>query len=47
MIADRKINFEDGLELKICYDEQTYDAVYEISIDTKDTIICILKSVKS
>jgi len=28
MIADRKINFEDRLELKSYHDEQTYDAVY-------------------
>jgi len=47
MIADRKINFEDRLELKIYHDEQTYDAVSKISIHTKDTMICTLKSVKS
>jgi len=28
MIEERKINFEDRLELKIYHDEQTYDAVY-------------------
>jgi len=28
MIADRKINFEGRLELKIYHDEQTYDAEY-------------------
>jgi len=28
MIADRKINFEGRLELKIYHDEQTFDAVY-------------------
>jgi len=39
MIADRKINFEDGLELKICPDEQTLDAGYIVSIDIKDSII--------
>ena len=47
MIADRKINFEDRLELKIDHDEQTFDAEHKISIDIKDTIICKQKSVKS
>jgi hypothetical protein len=46
MIADRKIDFENRLELKSKYDEQTYDAVYKISIDIKDTILCRQKSNK-
>jgi len=28
MIEERKINFEDRMELKIYHDEKTYDAVY-------------------
>jgi len=28
MVADRKINFEDTVELEIYHDEQTCDAVY-------------------
>jgi len=46
MIADRKINFEDRLELKICPDEQTFDAAHKISIDVKDTMICKQKNIK-
>jgi hypothetical protein len=38
---------EDRLELKIYHDEQAFDAEHKISIDTKDTMICNLKSVKS
>jgi len=47
MIADRKINFKNKLESKICPDEQTCDAVCKISIDTMDTTICKQKSVKN
>jgi hypothetical protein len=46
MIADRKNNFEDRLESKICPDEQTFDAEHKISIDIKDTMICKQKSIK-
>jgi len=47
MIADRKINFKYKLESKIYPDGQTCDAVYQISIDTMDTMICKQKSVKN
>jgi hypothetical protein len=46
MIADRNINFEGRLELKICPDEQTFDAEHKISIDIRDTMICGQISVK-
>ena len=41
-----KYAFEDRMELKICPEEQTFDAELKISIDIKDTMICRQKSIK-
>ena len=41
-----KYAFEDRLELKICPDEQTFDAKHKISIDIMDTMICKQQSIK-
>jgi hypothetical protein len=38
---------EDRLKLKICPDEQIFDAEHKLSIDIKDTVICKQKSLKS
>jgi hypothetical protein len=41
-----KYAFEDGLELKICPDEQAYAAEHKISIDIMDSMICKEKIMK-